>query len=66
MKVVDKKLVPIYQLTCQECKSVIEYKAVEVQWCHITCPVCGVGNWANTICAVRYEPPKEEPDANSV
>lgn len=65
MKVIDEKPVPIYQLTCQECKSVIEYKASEVQWCHIICPVCGVGNWANTICATRYELPKEETDGHN-
>jgi uncharacterized membrane protein YwaF len=25
----------------------------------ITCPVCGVSVWADTICPVRFEPPEE-------
>ena len=60
MEVVDKKPVPIYEVVCHECKSRIRYKACEVSWCHITCPVCGVSLWADTICAVDYEPPKED------
>ena len=51
--------VPIYEVTCEECKSVIRYKACEVAFCHITCPVCGVSLWANTICPVAYEPLKK-------
>ena len=55
MNVVERGPVPIYEVTCPECKSRIEYRAVEVAWNHITCPVCGTGIWANTICPVRYE-----------
>lgn len=55
MKVVDKKPVPIYEVVCDECHSKIQYKACEVSLQHITCPVCGVGLWANTIRPVRYE-----------
>ena len=55
MEVVNKKPVPIYQVECCECKSVIQYRASEVAWCHITCPVCGVSLWANTIAPVRME-----------
>lgn len=42
MEVVDKKPVPIYEVICHECKSRIRYKACDVSWYHITCPVCGV------------------------
>lgn len=55
MKVIEKKPVPIYEVTCYECKSKIQYKASEVYYCHITCPVCGVSLWAHTISPVEYE-----------
>lgn len=55
MIVVERKPVPIYEMTCHECKSRIQYKAAEVSLCHITCPVCGVTLWANTISPVRME-----------
>lgn len=55
MTVVEKKPVPIYELECIECKSKIQYKASEVSWYHITCPVCGISLWANTIVPVRME-----------
>ena len=55
MKIVKANDVPIYEVTCEECKSVIRYKACEVAYCHITCPVCGVSLWANTVCPVTYE-----------
>lgn len=52
MEIVDRKPVPIYEVVCPECKSTIRYKACEVSFCHITCPVCGVPIWASTLCAV--------------
>lgn len=55
MEVIEKKPVPIYEVVCDECKSKIQYKASEVSWYHITCPVCGVSLWANTIVPVRME-----------
>lgn len=55
MIVVEKKPIPIYEVTCRECKSKIQYKASEVSLCHITCPVCGMSLWANTISPVRME-----------
>ena len=63
MTIIEKKPVPIYEVECIECKSKIQYKAAEVSWCHITCPVCGVLLWASTICPVKYEwtEPKEPP-----
>lgn len=59
MKIVKANDVPIYEVTCEECKSVIRYKACEVFYCHITCPVCGVSLWANTVCPVDYNKTKE-------
>ena len=55
MEVIERNPVPIYEVTCMECKSKIQYKASEVYYCHITCPVCGVSLWANTISPVRME-----------
>lgn len=49
MKVVKKMPVPIYESTCPECKSVFRYKKAEVSLLQITCPVCGVSMWAETI-----------------
>lgn len=46
--VIKEQHVPIYETTCCECGSVFRYKAVEVSWMtYITCPVCGVSNWAS-------------------
>lgn len=55
MRVVERKPVPIYEVTCFECKSRVQYKASEVMLHHITCPVCGVSLWANTISPVKME-----------
>lgn len=45
--VIKEQPIPIYETTCYECGSVFRYKAAEVSWMHITCPVCGVTNWAS-------------------
>lgn len=55
MKVIERKPIPIYEVTCSECKSKIQYKASEVYYFHITCPVCGMSLWANTSSPVRME-----------
>lgn len=55
MEVVDKKPVPIYEAECYECNSKIQYKACEVHWSHITCPVCGMSLWADRAHPIRYE-----------
>ena len=55
MIVTEKKPVPIYEVTCFECKSKIQYKRSEVSTRHITCPVCGVSLWADTIQPVRFK-----------
>ena len=53
MKVIERKPVPIYEITCFECKSRIQYKASEVSWHHITCPVCGVSLWVDAVHPVK-------------
>ena len=55
MRVINRMPVPIYEVECFECHSIIHYKASEVHICHITCPVCGVSLWANTISPVKME-----------
>ena len=55
MIVTEKKPVPIYEVECCECKSKIQYRKSEVFTCHITCPVCGISLWADTIQPVKYE-----------
>lgn len=55
MIVIERKPVPIYEVTCIECRSRIQYRASEVYYFHITCPVCGVSLWANTSSPVRME-----------
>ena len=55
MIVVERKPVPIYEVTCYECKSKIQYKASEVMIHHITCPVCGVSIWADTVYPVKMD-----------
>ena len=56
MIVTEKKPVPIYEVECTECKSKIQYRKSEVSFTsYITCPVCGVSVWADTIRPVRYE-----------
>ena len=55
MIVTEKKPVPIYEVTCFECKSKIQYKRSEISICHIQCPVCGISLWADAIQPVRME-----------
>lgn len=63
MQIVERKPVPIYEVICFECGSKIRYQASEVNYSHITCPVCRTLLWAMTISPVAYEdtePTKEE------
>lgn len=56
MIVTEKKPVPIYEVECIECKSKIQYRKSEVSFTsYITCPVCGISIWADTIRPARYE-----------
>ena len=61
MLIIDRQPVPIYETVCCECKSRFRYKAVEVSWMHINCPVCGVSNWASLV-PVAYESDGEKKD----
>lgn len=63
MEIITAQPIPIYESKCPECKSIIRYKACEVAFCHITCPVCGISLWATTISPVTYKSPdvKEQP-----
>ncbi len=63
MKIVKANDIPIYEITCEECKSIIRYKACEVSYCYITCPVCGVSLWANMVHPVAYESPEVKKNA---
>ncbi len=55
IEVVNKKPVPIYEVECCECHSVLRYRASDVSYCHITCPVCNTLLWAVAVCPVTYE-----------
>ena len=55
INVIDEKPIPIYEVTCPECGSVLEYTAAEVGYSYITCPVCRSTVWATTIRPKRYE-----------
>ena len=55
MIVVERKPVPLYEVTCPEYHSKIRYKASEVSFSHICCPVCGISLWANTIKPAGFE-----------
>jgi len=57
MEIITAQPIPIYESKCPECKSIIRYKACEVAFCHITCPVCGISLWATTISPVTYKSP---------
>ena len=44
VKVIRKEKVPVYELECFECKSILHYTRSDVSLMHITCPVCGCSN----------------------
>lgn len=55
INVIDEKPIPIYEVTCPECGSVLEYTANEVAYSHIYCPVCRSSMWAMTLRPKRYQ-----------
>lgn len=55
MEIVERKPVPIYEVTCFECGSTLGYQASEVNYCHIICPVCRTSLWAMTFNPVAFE-----------
>jgi phage FluMu protein Com len=63
MQIVERKPIPLYEVVCFECGSKLRYQASEVNYCHITCPVCRTLLWAMTINPAGFEDaesPKEE------
>lgn len=59
MKVIERKPIPIYEVICTECKSRLQYKASEVSWNHITCPVCGISFWVDEVHPVKMDEVEE-------
>ena len=59
MEIVKEMPVPIYEVECYECHSVIRYKRSEVDLCSITCPVCGMSLSATSVFPVDMERRKE-------
>ena len=56
MIVIDKKPIPIYEVECRECHSKIQYQKSEVEYCALTCPVCGMSIHAiplNPVCYLK-------------
>lgn len=56
MIVVKRNPIPLYEVECYECKSVIRFQAGEVDASElITCPVCGVKTPTWSCCPVEME-----------
>lgn len=45
MQIIKRMPIPTYEIECQECGSVIHFRAAESQRDQIACPVCGVTVW---------------------
>ena len=45
MQIIKHMPIPIYEIECKECGSVIHFRAAESQRDMIACPVCGVTVW---------------------
>ena len=60
MTIVVKEPVPIYELRCFECNSIIRYKKSETSYQFLNCPVCGMPNSASTYKPVCYQAETEE------
>lgn len=42
MKVVKVGRVPVYEMECPECHSVLQFTTLDIEYpCIISCPVCG-------------------------
>lgn len=56
MEIIEKKKVPLYESVCLECKSRLRYRKADVRVTgYITCPVCGMPVWANTVFPVEED-----------
>lgn len=47
--VVKENSVPVYELKCCECKSIIRYTKADEHLGRITCPVCNMSNESFTV-----------------
>ena len=61
MVVFDKKPVPMYEVECWECHSIIQYKRSEIINLFARCPVCGV-----LISVIPTSPINKEENNNDV
>lgn len=59
MEIVKEMPVPIYEVECYECHSVIRYKRSDVCLGSITCPVCGMILHATTVFPINMERQEE-------
>jgi len=66
MEVVDRKPIPVYEVTCCECGSTIEYTRAETINCHIYCPICNTFLWAVPTVPKRYKDSNETEDVSTV
>jgi len=55
MEIVKEMPVPIYEVECYECHSVIRYKRSDVFLGSIICPVCGMSLHASVVYPVSKE-----------
>lgn len=55
MEIVKEMPVPIYEVECYECHSVIRYKRSDVHLGSIVCPVCGMTLHTTTVFPVNAE-----------
>ena len=55
MIIVERKPVPIYEIECIECHSILHFKKSEVRSCFISCPVCDMSNMVTLFHPVEYE-----------
>ena len=55
MEIVKEMPVPIYEVECYECHSVIRYERSDVYLGSITCPVCGMQLHASAIYPVDWK-----------
>ena len=62
MQIIKRMPIPTYEIECQECGSVIHFRAAESQCDKIACPVCGVTVWTmNALKLEGHADPSGEP-----
>lgn len=67
MQIIKRMPIPTYEIECQECGSVIHFRAAESQRDKIACPVCGVTVWTmNALKLEGHADPPGEPGPRGV